>query len=103
MSDSTARYHWIVTRDSIVGDSSDAIGKVGPSGTSSRPRFADLIIRGTHFRLLNDQGKVQFTGYILGDFEGHEPLVDYGVDNGCSQIEYERDGSWVPHKVEKSE
>ncbi|MCB1741476.1 MAG: hypothetical protein KDK91_13980 [Gammaproteobacteria bacterium] len=95
MTDPTNRYHWIVTRDTVLGDSSDAIGKIGPRGARERPRFDDLIIRGVHFRLLNDDGEVQFTGYILGEFDGAEPLRDYGLENGCTRIEYERDGQWV--------
>jgi hypothetical protein len=89
-------YTWIVTRDAILGDSSDAVGKIGPHGAQKRERFDKIIIHGDHFRLINQAGEVQFTGYILGDFSGPEPLEDYGRENGCSRIEYERDGEWVP-------
>ena len=91
-------YTWIVTRDAILGDSSDAVGKIGPRGARNRERFDKIIIHGDHFRLLNDAGEVQFTGYILGDYQGLEPLEDYGRSNGCTRIEYERDGAW--HGVE---
>jgi len=87
-------YTWIVTRDAILGDSSDAVGKIGPRGARNRERFDKIIIHGDHFRLLNDAGEVQFTGYILGDYQGLEPLEDYGRSNGCTHIEYERDGAW---------
>ncbi len=88
-------YTWIVTRDAVLGDSSDAVGKIGPNGARNRERFDKIIIHGDHFRLINQAGEVQFTGYILGEFHGNEPLDDYGRENGCSRIEYERDGEWV--------
>ena len=88
-------YTWIVTRDAVLGDSSDAVGKIGPNGSRNRERFDKIIIHGDHFRLINHSGEVQFTGYILGTFDGNEPLEDYGRENGCSKIEYERDGEWV--------
>ena len=98
MSEQTSinEYTWIVTRDAILGDSSDAVGKIGPHGAQKRERFDKIIIHGDHFRLINQAGEVQFTGYILGTFDGPEPLEDYGRENGCSRIEYERDGEWVP-------
>lgn len=96
MSDDISPYTWIVTRDAILGDSSDAVGKIGPRGARHRERFDKIIIHGAHFRLSNEQGEVQFTGYILGDYKGGEPLEDYGTSNGCTRIEYERDGKWQP-------
>lgn len=88
-------YTWIVTRDTILGDSSEAVGKIGPSGSSERAPFDSVIIHGEHFRMLNDSGEAQFSGYILGNYRGHEPLDDYGAENGCSMIEFEHDGEWV--------
>lgn len=90
-----SEYTWIVTRDSILGDSSDAVGKIGPKGAKDRARFDTVIIEGEHFRLLNANGEVQFSGYIIGNYSGNEPLVDYGIENGCSTIQYEQDGGWV--------
>ena len=88
-------YTWIVTRDTILGDSSEAVGKIGPSGAANRAPFDSVIIHGEHFRMLNEAGIAQFSGYILGDYRGDEPLADYGSENGCSMIEFERDGEWV--------
>jgi len=98
MSDENIPYTWIVTRDAVLGDSSDAVGKIGPRGSRNRERFDKIIIHGDHFRLLNEAGEVQFTGYILGRYRGPEPLHDYGLGNGCARIEYERDGEWVEVK-----
>ena len=96
---SDTRYTWIVTRDTILGESSEAVGKIGPSGAKNRAPFDSVIIHGEHFRLLNDAGEPQFSGYILGNYRGSEPLDDYGWDNGCSSIEFERDGEWVSLEV----
>ena len=90
-----SHYTWIVTRDTILGDSSEAVGKIGPGGSTNRAPFDSVIINGEHFRMLNDAGEAQFSGYILGDYLGHEPLDDYGSENGCSLIQFEQDGVWV--------
>ncbi len=92
---SYTHYTWIVTRDTILGDSSEAVGKIGPSGSSNRAPFDSVIIHGDHFRMLNDARVAQFSGYILGDYRGREPLDDYGSENGCSFIEFEHDGDWL--------
>ena len=94
-----ADYTWIVTRDSVLGDSSDAVGRIGPKGAANRARFDKVIIDGEHFRMLNADSQPQFSGYILGEYQGSEPLDDYGMTNGCSIIEYERDGEW--HSLEE--
>ncbi|NIR88777.1 MAG: hypothetical protein GWN95_03500 [Gammaproteobacteria bacterium] len=91
-----ARYTWVVTRDVLLGDSSDAVGKLGPSGVAGRERFDIVILNGEHFRLLDDAGEVRYIGYILGDYDGPEPLEDYGRKHGCVVIEYERNGKWLP-------
>ena len=89
-------YTWIVTRDTVLGDTSDAVGKIGPSSAKKRERFDKVIIDGAHFRMLNAGDEVQFSGHILGEYHGREPLEDYGRENGCVRIEYEQDGDWIP-------
>ena len=66
-----------------------------PSRCVSDAVITTPIIEGDHFRLLNEDGNVQFSGYILGEYTGREPLEDYGRANGCTAIEYEHEGSWV--------
>ena len=90
-----SKYTWIVTQDSILGDKSDAVGKIGPSGARNRARFDTIIAQGKRFRLRNGSGDVVFVGYIVGQFEGPEPLEDYGLDNGCAKIEYNHAGRWL--------
>ena len=94
-SGSMSKYTWIVTADRFVGDSSDAIGKIGPSGASDRAPFNTVILHGRKFRLLNGHGETEFHGYIYGEFRGEEPLEEYGREYGCTNIEYEQDGQWL--------
>ena len=91
-----SKYTWVVTRDSVLGHSSDAVGIAGPRDTQHRERFDTVIILGDHFRLLSGRGEPQFFGYIYGLYQGDEPLKEYGVENGCVTIEYELAGEWEP-------
>ena len=88
-------YTWIVTQDSVLGDTSDAVGRIGPRGAPNRAPFDQVIRDGERFRMSNARGEVQFLGYIMGSFSGSEPLDDYGLDNGCSKLEYEYEGRWI--------
>lgn len=90
-----SNYTWVVTRDSVLGDSSDAVGHIGPRGAQGRMRFDMVIIHGRHFRLRDAAGQVRYVGYIHGEYGGREPLEDYGLEHGCTTIEYERNGAWV--------
>ena len=44
-----------------------------------------------------------FSGFILGSYDGAEPLFEYGYDLGCVAIAYKRNGRWVPLPVEASD
>ena len=88
-------YTWIVTRDSVLGDSSDTVGMVGPAGASQREAFDVVITVGERFRMSSRTGQVKFVGYILGEFEGSEPLLDFGFQNGCDTVEYDCGGEWI--------
>ena len=90
-----SNYTWIVTKDEIEGDVSDAVGKIGPPGASSRHRFDRVISGGAEFQLLDTSGNVKFTGFILGDYQGSEPLEEYGLNFGCVSIAYRRNGRWI--------
>lgn len=90
-----SKYTWVVCRDERLGHSSDAIGRIGPPGAKDRARFDHVIVHGAHFRLLNRDGEVCYLGYIEGDYSGREPLDDFGLENSCTDIQYERFGEWV--------
>jgi hypothetical protein len=89
-----AKYTWIVARDRVSGDNRDAVGQIGPPGAKNRASFEAVVRRGAHFRLLDSRGEVRYTGYILGEYQGSEPLEEYGRWNGCTQIQYQSDGVW---------
>lgn len=89
-------YTWVVTRDAVLGESSDAVGRIGPPGAQGRARFDEVIRRGAQFRLVDASGRVRYVGYILGQYRGREPLEEYGFECGCAVIQYLRDGRWVP-------
>ncbi len=91
----TSKYTWIVSQGAIVGDSSGMVGMVGPKGAKNHARFDRVIQSGRHFRMLHPDGQMRYSGYILGEFTGFEPLDEYGAEKGCVAIEYERGGEWI--------
>lgn len=90
-----SKYTWVVTKGNIVGGNSAAVGKIGPSGSKNRLRFDIVIKHGEHFRMLSVDGEVTHSGYIIGEYTGNEPLDEYGRENGCTNIQYFRDGRWM--------
>jgi hypothetical protein len=51
---------------------------------------------GERFRMKDDDGQVYYHGRIAGDYDGFEPLDDFGAPNaGCTSIEYRgTNGGW---------
>ncbi|MEM7406178.1 MAG: hypothetical protein AAF458_12840 [Pseudomonadota bacterium] len=90
-----SKYTWIVTKDELDGNVSEAVGKIGPPGEQHRFRFDRVITGGKEFRLLTDDGQVKYSGFILGEFSGQEPLDEYGRHFGCTSIQYRERGRWV--------
>jgi hypothetical protein len=88
-------YTWVITMDIVPLDVTNPSVKVGPSGSKNRAPLGDVIKRGEHFRLLNSSGEARISGYILGEYQGREPLDDYGRELGCTDIQYKRGGEWV--------
>ena len=89
------KYTWVIVRDKVLGSSSDAVGMVGPGGEGDRARADQVIREGTPFRMRTLSGEVRFYGYILGEYEGPEPLQDFGLAHDCTAIEYRRNGTWI--------
>ena len=88
-------YTWVITKDNVVGDVSEAVGRIGPSGAADRLPFDVVIQQGERFRLLHADGRVEFYGYIHGEYAGNEPLDDYGRQYNCTDIEYQVGDEWV--------
>lgn len=79
-------YRWIVTHDPAD------MGAVGLEG----PRGADPSIQCVQrFRIYDSDGIFLYEGLIGGEYEGFEPLDDFGTPNiGSTSIYYENDGVW---------
>ena len=80
-------YRWIITKDN-VSDGED-VGVEGPQNVDS-----SLRENRSHFSLYDEDGNLYYQGYIYGDYEGFEPLDDFGMPNaGCTGIKI--DGQWL--------
>lgn len=87
-----SRYAWMIDKDVLFNpahEDKSAVGVVGPRNASS-----DLIAKlnrgeGDKFEMRDDDGELYYKGRIVGNFEGFEPLDDYGTPNaGCTSIRY---------------
>jgi len=82
-----ATYRWTITRDRIC-DGEDK-GVTGP-----RNADASLEDNATRFSMYDDDGECYYEGMLYGDFEGFEPLDDFGMPNaGCTAIKL--NGEWL--------
>lgn len=82
-----ANYYWVIEKDEMETDS---VGTKGPS--SATPQTANEA----EFRMLDDDENVYYYGRIFGDYEGFEPLDDFGMPySGCVDIQYKEDGKWI--------
>ena len=72
-------YNWIITRDYI--DNGAETGLTGPRNKSRH------TANETEFRMYDDDGELYYAGKIWGDFDGFEPLDDFGTpSSGCTEI-----------------
>lgn len=81
-------YNWTITRDHLDGSET---GLTGPANKSRH------TANEAHFRMFDDDKKLYYSGTIWGDYEGFEPLYDFGMPNaGCTAIQYqnEKTGEW---------
>lgn len=73
------KYRWKITRDHLDGD---AVGVEGP-----RNRDPELKSNPKPFVLKDDDGETYYQGMLYGDYDGFEPLEDFGTPNaGCTEI-----------------
>lgn len=97
-----SRYAWIITRDHTAdegaeeGTNMNAIGIVGPRGCTDEQEEQLKAGEGEEFRMYDDDGILYYSGRIIGDYDGFEPLDDYGMPNaGAVRIDYKnKDGIW---------
>jgi hypothetical protein len=87
-------YSWVIDwGDDEIGLETDQ-GVYGPHGALRPPDSG-----GTPFRLFDDDGNLYYEGRVFGDYEGFEPLDDFGTPNaGCTRIEYKNPltDEWEP-------
>ena len=77
----SAGYRWKITKDHI---GSGAAGTEGPSDLDPT-----ITNNREHFVMKDGDGEVYYEGDIYGEFDGFEPLDDFGMPNaGCEAIFY---------------
>ena len=79
-------YRWIITRDRIE---ENLKGICGPSDYDE-----SIVDNKSRFSLYDDDGNCYAEGFIFGEYDGFEPLDDYGMPSlGCTAIKI--DGEWL--------
>ena len=78
-------YRWIITKDRVEENLKGVCGphNYNESITDNKSRFS----------LYDDDGNCYAEGFIFGEYDGFEPLDDYGMPSlGCTAIKI--DGEW---------
>lgn len=85
-------YGWIITKD-CLGDDNNEAGAMGPADCHYG---STQIAKSPHrFRMSDGDDIIYYYGRIIGEFDGFEPLDDFGLPNsGCTTIEYFKNGDW---------
>ncbi len=93
-------YAWRIDKDLITpeGKVGNGVGVMGPAGCNMAlcARLNDYDV-GVAFRMYDDDHNLYYEGRIIGDYEGFEPMDDYGTPNaGCTGIKYRNKatGKW---------
>lgn len=77
-----AAYRWKITKDHIGGDKYSHAKVEGPRNLDE-----SIIRNPTRFSMYDDDGICYYEGMLYGDFDGFEPLDDFGMPNaGCTAI-----------------
>ncbi len=82
----TPKYYWRISRDHLAEKDCKVHG----------PANADTTLRtnGKKFELFDCDRERYFSGKIFGDYDGFEPLDDFGRDAcGCTDIKI--NGRWL--------
>jgi len=88
-------YAWIVTKD-LLGYGQE--GTVGPQGVPDELVQQLQAGDGVRWRVLDDDGEVYYEGRLTGDYDGIEPLVDWGTPNaGATEIQFWTPSGWEPY------
>jgi len=78
-------YAWVIDKNYV----DDFENVSGPSGAEKLLMDKLRAGDGQKFRMFDGDGELYYTGRVVGEFEGFEPLDDYGMPNaGCTEIHY---------------
>lgn len=94
-------YGWIVDRDYTDQEFTGEVHKVsvfGHSRISEKLKQKLLAGEGEEFKMYDADDNLYYSGRIVGDYDGFEPLDDYGTPNaGAIDIHYkDKTGNWSP-------
>jgi hypothetical protein len=89
-------YAWTITKDHIAdfskprGTNSNAEGMVVNVGNAKFTHNEILSMTDKeYFQMTDDDDELYYEGYIIGDYDGFEPLDDFGQPNaGATTIKY---------------
>ena len=84
-----AEYKWEITKDHIETGEHSAKGVEGPCDLDQ-----NVTDNPACFAMYDDDGDCYYEGMIYGEYDGFEPLDDFGTPNaGCTAIRI--DGDWL--------
>ena len=89
-------YAWTIDTDHLDDDKNTVRG---PRGATIELLETLAKGEGESFRIYDDDNVLYYAGRILGDYDGFEPLDDFGTPNaGATEIRYRKhgnhDGAW---------
>ena len=89
-----ATYYWVITRDIIGVDIKGIDGSDENVSKVDKSELKKKLGNRSIFSLYDDDGECYATGFIWGEYDGFEPLDDYGMPGlGCTAIKL--NGEWV--------
>ncbi len=84
-------YRWKITKDHLTkeGEESYAVGIEGPSDLDE-----SITSNATQFALYDDDKNCYYEGMLYGDFDGHEPIYDFGMGY-AGAVHCKIEGAWL--------
>ena len=80
-------YGWLITKQFI--DDPKSVGKAGPRNITKEQLAMLKRKHGDKWRMYDDDNIPYFEGWIIGDFDGFEPLDEFGeAYAGATKIKY---------------
>lgn len=83
-----ARYRWKIDKDYLDGaETKNAVGIEGPHDLDENIKDNPI-----GFTLYDDDRNAYYHGWLYGDYEGDEPLMDFGMGYaGCTMLKFDGD------------